>query len=404
MKYIHRIHSMKMFDKTVGKETFMGQTIIEKILSKNLGRAVRAGDEALFEPDLTVAYDYPGYIDSYEKQMDELGVTSVAHPDKFLFFIDHFNPAGDSKSREVHVKTRSFAKRMGIQLWEDVGIGHQVIMEKGYVVPGTMLIHFDGHVSTLGSVGAGAISVRNAVIEALATGKVSIVVPGTLRVNFIGKLEKGVTARDVFHTLVQRLGPSGACSLCLEFGGEGLKNLTMDDRIMAEFGRIDILMNNAGAAITKKAEDLTMEEWDRVVNVDLRGAFMVAQAVGKVMIRQNYGRIINTISVYGYVGGKLVLPYLAAKGGLAQVTKGLAMEWARYNINVNALVPGYIVTEINKKEFENEKVYNSIVRKIPMRRLGSVEDVIGSVIFLASDASNYVTGAVIAADGGWLCE
>lgn len=209
----------------------MGQTIIEKILSKNLGRAVRAGDEALFEPDLTVAYDYPGYIDSYEKQMDELGVTSVAHPDKFLFFIDHFNPAGDSKSREVHVKTRSFAKRMGIQLWEDVGIGHQVIMEKGYVVPGTMLIHFDGHVSTLGSVGAGAISVRNAVIEALATGKVSIVVPGTLRVNFTGKLEKGVTARDVFHTLVQRLGPSGACSLCLEFGGEGLKNLTMDDRI-----------------------------------------------------------------------------------------------------------------------------------------------------------------------------
>ena len=162
-----------------------------------------------------------------------------------------------------------------------------------------------------------------------------------------------------------------------------------------------------------------MEEWDRVVNVDLRGAFMVAQAVGKVMIRQNYGRIINTISVYGYVGGKLVLPYLAAKGGLAQVTKGLAMEWARYNINVNALVPGYIVTEINNleaeeklhhrlqklnQEFENEKVYNSIVRKIPMRRLGSVEDVIGSVIFLASDASNYVTGAVIAADGGWLCE
>lgn len=209
----------------------MGQTIIEKILSKNLGRTVRAGDEALFEPDLTVAYDYPGYIDSYEKQMADLGISSVKNPDKFLFFIDHFNPAGDSKSREVHVKTRNFAKRLGVQLWEDVGIGHQVILEKGYVVPGMMLIHFDGHVSTLGAVGAGAISVRNAVIEALATGKVSIVVPGTLRVNFVGKLEKGVTARDVFHTLVQRLGPSGACSLCLEFGGEGLKNLSMDDRI-----------------------------------------------------------------------------------------------------------------------------------------------------------------------------
>ena len=173
---------------------------------------------------------------------------------------------------------------------------------------------------------------------------------------------------------------------------------------VAEFGHIDILMNNAGAAITKKAEDITMAEWDRVVDVDLRGAFMVAQACGKVMIKQNSGRIINTISVYGYVGGKMVLPYLAAKGGLAQVTKGLAMEWARYNINVNALVPGYIVTEINKKEFENEKVYNGIIRKIPMRRLGSVEDIIGSAIFLASDAANYVTGATIAADGGWLCE
>lgn len=178
----------------------------------------------------------------------------------------------------------------------------------------------------------------------------------------------------------------------------------MVEKAVAEFGHIDILMNNAGAAVTKPAEEITMEEWDNVVNVDLRGAFMVAQACGKQMIKQKGGRIINTISVYGYVGGKLVIPYVAAKGGLAQVTKGLAMEWAKYNINVNALVPGYIITEINKDEFANEKVYNSIVRKIPMRRLGQVEDLIGSVVFLASDASNYVTGAVIAADGGWLCE
>lgn len=209
----------------------MGQTIIEKILSKNLGRAVRAGDEALFEPDLTIAYDYPGYIDSYERQLEELKCATVNKPEKFMFFIDHFNPAGDTKYREVHVKTRSFAKRCNIQLYEDVGIGHQVIMEEGYIVPGMMVIHFDGHVSTLGALGAGAISVRNAVIEALATNKVSIVVPGTLRINLTGKLEKGVTARDVFHTLVQRLGPSGGCSLCIEFGGEGLRNLSMDDRI-----------------------------------------------------------------------------------------------------------------------------------------------------------------------------
>lgn len=210
----------------------MGQTIIEKILSQNLGRIVRAGDEALFEPDLTLAYDYPGYIDSYERQMEELGIPMVKKPEKFLLFIDHFNPAGDTTHREVHVKTRNFAKRCGIRLFENAGIGHQVIMEKGYVVPGMMLIHFDGHVSMLGALGAGAISVRNAVIEALATNQVSIMVPGTLRVNLTGRLERGVTARDVFHTLVQRLGPSGACALCIEFGGEGLLAMSMDDRMV----------------------------------------------------------------------------------------------------------------------------------------------------------------------------
>ena len=178
----------------------------------------------------------------------------------------------------------------------------------------------------------------------------------------------------------------------------------MVDAAVAEFGHIDVLVNNAGSAVTRKAEELTMEEWDYVTDVDLRSAFMVAQAVGKVMIRQNGGRIINTVSVYGYVGGKLVLPYLAAKGGLAQVTKGLAMEWAKYNINVNAFVPGYIRTPMNDKELENEKVYNSIIRKIPARRLGTVEDMIGGMIFLASDASDYVTGAFLAVDGGWMCE
>ena len=178
---------------------------------------------------------------------------------------------------------------------------------------------------------------------------------------------------------------------------------TMVQKAVEHYGHIDILVNNAGSAVTKKAEDLTMADWDRVVGLDLRAAFMVAQAVGKVMIQQKGGRIINITSVYGYGGGKLVLPYLAAKGGLAQVTNGLAMEWAKHNINVNALVPGYVITPINAKEFENEVVYNSIVREIPMRRLGKVEDLIGAAVFLASDAANYVTGAVIAADGGWMC-
>ncbi len=211
----------------------MGQTIVEKLMSRNLGRTVKAGDEALFMPDLAVAYDYPGYIDSYEKQLtEELKIPTVKDPSQFLFFIDHFNPAGDTNYREVHVKTRKFAESCGIKLYEDVGIGHQVIMEKGYVVPGMMLTHFDGHVSTLGALGACAISVRNAMIEALATQRVSLVVPGTCRINLLGRLEKGVTARDIFHTLVRELGPSGARNMCIEFGGDGLHSLEMSDRFV----------------------------------------------------------------------------------------------------------------------------------------------------------------------------
>ncbi|MGE4483870.1 MAG: aconitase family protein [Oscillospiraceae bacterium] len=211
----------------------MGQTIIEKLMSKNLGRVVHAGDEALFRPDLAVAYDYPGYIDSYEKQLtEELKIPTVKDASQFLFFIDHFNPAGDTTYREVHVRTRRFAKACGIKLYEDVGIGHQVIMEKGYVVPGMMLIHFDGHISTLGALGACAISVRNAMIEALATQFVSLTVPGTCRINLSGTLQRGVAARDVVHTLVRELGPSGARNMCIEFGGGGLRSLDMSDRFV----------------------------------------------------------------------------------------------------------------------------------------------------------------------------
>lgn len=205
--------------------------MIEKIMTKNIGRDVKAGDEALFSPDLICAYDYPGYIDSYEKQLtEELGMNSVKNPEKFIFFIDHFNPAGNSQYKSVHVKTRNFAKKMGIRLYENVGIGHQVLMEKGYVTPGKFIIHFDGHVNTLGALGAYAINVRNSMIEAFATQEVSLVVPDTLRIDFVGKLRSGVAARDLFHTLVAKIGPSGANGCCIEYGGEGLKSLSLDSR------------------------------------------------------------------------------------------------------------------------------------------------------------------------------
>ncbi|MBZ4653412.1 MAG: hypothetical protein JG781_751 [Peptococcaceae bacterium] len=178
----------------------------------------------------------------------------------------------------------------------------------------------------------------------------------------------------------------------------------MVEKTINHFGRVDILVNNAGTALTKKAEDITEEDWDRVLNVDLKGVFFCAQAVGKEMIKQKRGKIINVASILGLVGDRQVLPYCAAKGGVIQLTKALALEWARYNIQVNALCPGYVMTAINEKELSQEKIHNYIVGKIPMRRIGEVPDMMGAVVFLASEASNYMTGQTLVIDGGWTAE
>jgi NAD(P)-dependent dehydrogenase (short-subunit alcohol dehydrogenase family) len=170
------------------------------------------------------------------------------------------------------------------------------------------------------------------------------------------------------------------------------------------FGRIDILVNNAGSAITKKAENLTEEDWDRVINIDLKAVFFCAQLVGRQMIQQKSGKIINLASILGLVGEKQVLPYCVAKGGVIQMTKALALEWARYNIQVNAICPGYIITPMNATELSQEKIYKHITGKIPMNRLGEVNELAGAAVFLASDAANYMTGQTMTIDGGWTAQ
>lgn len=170
------------------------------------------------------------------------------------------------------------------------------------------------------------------------------------------------------------------------------------------FGKIDVLVNNAGGATTKKAVDITEEDWDRVVDLDLKSVFFCSQAVGREMIRQGGGKVINIASVLGLVGAKLVLPYCAAKGGVIQMTRALALEWAKHNIQVNAVCPGYVLTEINAAEFKNEKIYQHIVSKIPVGRLGQTKDMVGAAVFLAAGESDYMTGQVITIDGGWAAQ
>ncbi len=176
------------------------------------------------------------------------------------------------------------------------------------------------------------------------------------------------------------------------------------ERAEKEFGTIDIMVNNAGSAITKRAEDLTEADWDRVLNIDLKAVFFCAQAAGRRMIHQQSGKIINVASIFGLVGDKQVLPYCVAKGGVVQMTRALALEWAKYNIQVNALCPGYVITDMNKQDLQDERISKHILQKVAMRRYGSVEELQGACVFLASEASNYMTGQTLVLDGGWTCE
>ncbi len=173
------------------------------------------------------------------------------------------------------------------------------------------------------------------------------------------------------------------------------------DKATAKFGRIDILVNNAGAVLARKAEDISEEDWDKVINLDLKGAFFCAQIAGRKMIEQKGGRIINISSMWGLVAFKNFLPYCVAKGGILQMTRALALEWARYNILVNAICPGYILTALNEAELTDEKIAPGLLSKIPLKRFGDANDLVGAALYLASDYSGYMTGAHMTIDGGW---
>jgi len=175
-------------------------------------------------------------------------------------------------------------------------------------------------------------------------------------------------------------------------------------RAKERFGNIDILVNNAGVAITKAAEDLSLEEWDKVMDINLRGVFMMSQAVGRCMIQQSYGRIINVASMFGLVGSKGILPYLCSKGGVIQMTKGLALEWAKHNIQVNVIAPGYVLTGINEEAMENAEVRNALLNKIPQRRFATAKEIASAAVYLASDEASYMTGSVLTVDGGWTAQ
>ncbi|HSB06781.1 MAG TPA: glucose 1-dehydrogenase [Thermodesulfobacteriota bacterium] len=169
------------------------------------------------------------------------------------------------------------------------------------------------------------------------------------------------------------------------------------------FPRIDILVNNAGISpVLKRAEELTLQEWEEILRVNLTGTFLFCQAVGKVMIQQGAGKIINMVSVGAVVGFPRQIGYCATKGGILQLTKVLALDWARFNIQVNAIGPSYLETELTQGMRESKIISESLLRRTPMGRFGKPEEVVGAALYLASDASSYFTGQTLFVDGGWL--
>ena len=203
------------------------------------------------------------------------------------------------------------------------------------------------------------------------------------------------------------ISKSGACPLCARGFkadiGDRSQRKTAFNTAVEYLGGIDILVNCAGIQRRHELEEFPLEDWDEVIEVNLTAAWELAQLAAREMIRAGHGgKIINIASMLSFFGGLRIPAYAAAKGGIAQITKSMAIGWARYGIQVNALAPGYMDTDMNTALKNDEARFNTILSRIPAGRWGTPKDMAGPCVFLASSLSDYITGAVIPVDGGYL--
>ena len=171
-------------------------------------------------------------------------------------------------------------------------------------------------------------------------------------------------------------------------------------KIESEIGAIDILVNNVGVQHRAPLEDFPADAWDRLIDTNLSSVFHVSQAVARYMIPRKTGKIINICSVLSQVGRSTIAPYAATKGGVAMLTKGMCVDWAKYGIQVNGIAPGYFATEMNKALVENREFSDWLCKRTPAGRWGNVDELCGAAVFLASKASTFVNGQIIYVDGG----
>ena len=211
--------------------------------------------------------------------------------------------------------------------------------------------------------------------------------------------------REKLEETAELVRNKGGNAICLELDVTDSLSVTNCVReTTSEFGTPDILVNNAGIAKQAFLTDISEDDWDAVLDTNLKGVFMVAQAVVKSMINADkHGSIINIASVLGLRVSKALGSYIAAKSAVVQLTKAMAIEWSRYNIRVNALAPGYFITEINQEQFADGSAEDFLMRRVPMSRVGDLREIAGPLLLLASDAGSYMTGSIIAVDGGHVC-
>jgi 2-deoxy-D-gluconate 3-dehydrogenase len=208
---------------------------------------------------------------------------------------------------------------------------------------------------------------------------------------------RNIEALNETATLIKRMGRE-ALSCPMDISKLDDIERSVNDTVKA-FGRIDILINNSGIAGEMAVADMTPEKWDQVLEVNLKGHVFCTKAIGRHMIKNKHGKIINIASIYGITGLIYNSSYCVAKAGLILFTKALALEWARYNIQVNAICPGYFLTDLNR-EFFQTTTGQKVINKIPMHRLAEPKEIRGATLLLASNTSSFITGSVLVVDGG----
>jgi len=244
------------------------------------------------------------------------------------------------------------------------------------------------------------------------SGKVALVTGASRGIGFAAATALAAAGADVIvcsrnlpalGNVVKEIELSGRRTLAIQADvsdPSGVRNMIAEAR--RAFGRLDILVNSAGQISRKPATEWSVQEWSESIDVNLRGTFLCCQEAGRNMIlRKEGGKIINVASLLSAIGVPNIVPYASSKGGVASLTRSLAVEWAKYGINVNAVGPGYVRTELTRALQNDATRSSNIVSRIPIGRWGTPQDLKGAFVFLASRASDYITGQIIYVDGGW---